>query len=334
MQSFSPQSALAAVHPLFLLLFAALVAFSPDCNAGNVNAGDAAAPSTAVHGKLESRTTTVDGVKQVEYFVAVGNRRYTLTGDADALAPLPKLRRKWITVSGESASNELDAGLTNTSDPAKTVQLSLSVASADDIAVQKPQAIIGVVKVAGSGRKAIHSIVAADRTYGVANPKDTRKLAAFAGKNIACTGQLAADDHEWHASELDSVERKLLPGEREPANEREAIAGAWKGQLDVLELPSSSGNARKGLYPIELEVDEKVKAAKGKVFDLYAVDSIRIRKFRAKTRAIEFDLNYTLPGGGTYTLLMTGSFDDAWRKLSGTWKSSFLGSGTFDMAYR
>ena len=283
------------------------------------------APKTAlVQGKLGSRTLRDGAQKTTEYFVEVGKCRYTLVGDAEVVSVLAKHRRKWLSVSGACEASAL------TEEKGERT-LTLTVASASDVQAQKPQTLSGIVRVDGKGTQATCGLESDDGLIHVEASTDRRKLASFLGKNVECTAQLTSDGSTSFASALKDVKRKLLPGERDPKNEREAVAGSWKGTLDVKVLPSQAGSSRKGKYPLEVRVDEKLEKATGKVMGTYAVDSIRVRKFRLRTRAIELDVNYNLPGGGTYTLTCKGSFDESWRKMSGSWTSAYVGSGDFTL---
>ncbi len=279
----------------------------------------------ALRGKLDVRNVLRDGDRVREPILMVGSRVYALEGAADVVEALVSWRRKFVDLDGVDVP---DVGEAN--------EARVTIGSLDDCAVQEPVALEGVVTASESDAKkrtTTYAIVRGDRRYVVADSSDIRKLKAFEGKNVVVKAQIADDGSVGAVESVDDVERKLLPGEREPRNQKEAIAGNWKGVLDVKKLPSNPGGSGKGKYPVAVTILDDGEGASGKVFGRYTVERIRLRKFRAKTRALEFDIEYSLPQGGTYSIMLDGAFTADWKTLEGSWSSSFLGSGDFQFEY-
>lgn len=288
-------------------------------------ANEAATSPVSLRGKLDVRNVTLDGERVREPILAVGKRVYVLDGDADVLETLVSWRRKWVDLS------EIEVPEAGDADEAR-----VTIASIEHCAKQEPVALEGVVTATvtdAKKRSVTYALVKGDRRYAVQGSSDIRKIKAYEGKNVVVKAHVADDGTNGAIEAVAEIARKLLPGEREPSNQKEAIAGSWKGVLDVQELPSVSGGAREGKYPAAVTVDDDGESASGKLFGQYSVERVRLRKFRAKTRALEFDIEYTLPNGGTYTVMLDGAFAADWKSIEGSWTSSFLGKGVFRLDY-
>ena len=130
---------------------------------------------------------------------------------------------------------------------------------------------------------------------------------------------------------MKSVERKLLPGERDPQSGEAAIGAAWMGTLTAVKVPKGIPGVKPGDFPIAFQSDASLETTEGRVMRSYDVVGLRSRKFNRKKRTATIEVAYSF-GQGSYAIMLEGTFGPDWKTFTGNWKSGFLGSGTFVIA--
>jgi len=121
------------------------------------------------------------------------------------------------------------------------------------------------------------------------------------------------------------------PSARKPATLAEALAGKWAGKMTVVD-PGQKKLAKPGDYELSLVLDGIWKATSGKALGFNIVEGAQ-KAFDPKTRGIEFILSYQVGGSMKFPLVFKGAFSEDWSTIKGTWSSSYVGSGTFEIAW-
>lgn len=300
-----------------------LLALAPLFGVATAAAEEVVAPKTTnpilVRGRLASEKVRVGDERVLEYFVSVGARRYVIDGSEDVQARLNRLRSRYVTF--ETVIPD-----------AKAKRIEISLERADAVSLQEPTLLEGVVRMVKPEKgPAIWRLESSGRIY-IVDKRDVRRFKNFIDLNVVAKGVLTTDDLFGGIEKVSSVERKLLPGERAPEDGMTAFAGRWSGNLTATRIPKGIPSAKLGDYPIAFSADPAERGAKGRLMSTYDVVGSRVRSFKLKKRSIEFDIEYSF-GQGSYAIRCEGSFSKDWKTIEGTWKSGFLGSGPFKLAF-
>ena len=280
-------------------------------------------------GKDPPKTLTVSGKlvahavegKAKEFLVAVGDRTWRIAGDAPVVERLTRLRNKYVSARGTPAPT--DSRLT----------MVLTVASPDAIAALERAPVQGTVRTREEegAKSPVFYLEREDGEVGI-DGRDARRFEEFVGIHVEATGYLVADDRSASLEGVRSVERKLLPDERDPKNGEEALRGSWDGTFTALEVPKGVP-AETGDYPVTIRTGEDIGKCTGRFLSTYDIVGLRVRKCSMRLRSIEFDLEYDF-GTGSSSVRCEATFGPDWKTLSGRWKSGSIGSGTFEIAWK
>jgi hypothetical protein len=99
---------------------------------------------------------------------------------------------------------------------------------------------------------------------------------------------------------------------------------------------SSSHNrarTRGDAFGFAFHIAEDRAKTTGRLLETYDIDGARLQKFKVKDRSARVDLSYTF-GKGSYPVRLDGTFSEDWKTFAGEWSSSFLGGGTFEVAFK
>jgi hypothetical protein len=262
-------------------------------------------------GQLQPKKAT--GAEPEAYWIQVGKTRYALALDGLGAKSAAKLRGKFVVATAE------------------LVDGSARVAGKNSLLPQKAHAISGYVRAAKDKAFPLQ-LEAKDAKYLV--PKSAaRKFKKFVDGYVTVHGLLTSDGKFRQFETVKSVAPALAPGARNPRKGEEAMAGSWKGKLLAEKVPAGVPGAKVGdKFDVNFDATEALKKVVGRLASTYDVMGLKIRKFSAKKRTAKFDLDYTF-GSGSYSVRFEAKFADDWKSATGTWKSSFLGSGTFTMKW-
>lgn len=252
--------------------------------------------------------------------IDVGRNTYRLLGDAEVLARLGKLKRKYLEVRGVIGKTETKNTFT------------VSISAIKDIAQQKPAAVRGTVRSSDGDARKPSYVLAADSAEIHVELKSGRKFAAFVGLHVEALGFLSADTEVTILEKVTKVKRKLLPGERDPKDAPEALGGKWKGAFVATEIPKGVP-LKPGDYGVRFSADEKLSKVTGRLMKTYDIVGIKVRKWNQRSRTIEFDIDYDF-GRGSSSVRCSGSFGPDWKVVSGEWKSGSIGKGTFRLVWQ
>jgi len=271
----------------------------------------AQAPKNAplrLSGRLEPKRA---GTEPGPLWLRVGPVRYEFTLGDEAAKAAAKLRGKFVVLTAQ---------------PDRKSQGTVIVRP-DALTPQARQTLPGYVR-ATADKKFPYRLETKDGVFVIA-AAEARKFKKHVGGYVAAQGNVTTDGTYRQLEAVRAVERTVPPGARQPRKGDEALAGRWKGTLLAKEVPAGVPGAKPGdTFPVSFAADKKLKAVTGRLADTYDVNGVRARKFSAKRRTVTFDLDYTF-GSGTYSVRCEGKFTDDFKKITGTWSSSFLGKGSF-----
>jgi len=287
-------------------------AAEPDSESESEAAAEERPKLDVLNGKLSVRKTD-DGSKRLD--VEIGKTRYRVLGADTAKAS--KLARKHVRV----------LGLIDKAQDALTIELG----EQGGIEAQERTPVQGTVRPA-PGRKGALVLEGNDVTYAIARA-DSSKFKSFAGKHVESLAFLVSGPGYAALASVKAVERKLLPGEREPKSGAEAIAGTWVGRVIAVNVPGGVPNVKKGdSFPMSYTTDAKFEKTTGRLMNQYDVVGTKLRKFHAKKRTADVEFAYSF-GSGSYAIRLIGAFSEDWKTFTGEWTSGFVGGGTFELRF-
>jgi len=250
--------------------------------------------------------------------VQVGENSYRLIGDAEALARIGKLNRKFLIVRGVIGTTETEHAFT------------LSVRELKDVVPQEAGAFQGTVVIAEEDARKPEYVLQADSGEIRVEQKSCSKFAPFVGLHVEAFGYLSSDGDLAILEKVSKVERRLLPGERDPADATAALCGEWKGAFVATEIPKGVP-LEPGDYGINFSAAEELSKVTGRLMRTYDIVGIKVRKWNPRSRSVEFDIDYDF-GQGSSSVRCIGAFEADWKTVSGEWKSGSIGKGTFRLA--
>lgn len=264
-----------------------------------------------LRGKLDVKTSK-DAPPEVR--LVVGDTSFLVEGAAEGAS---KLRRKLVEATGRVEYRDGAAVLV--------------LDEPESIAEQEVSSVEGTVTADDEARSGL--VLLGDDASWIVPHKAKRKFADFVGKHVVARSRVESGPGHRALVSVESVERKLLPGEREPESGEAALTGAWSGTLTATRVPSGIPGIEAGAeLPLVFTTDIEAATTSGRLFDSYDVVGIRLRKYKAKRRTVEFDVDYSF-GEGSYAVRFEGAFSEDWKTLTGEWRSGFLGEGTFDLRF-
>ena len=271
-------------------------------------------------GRLEPRKLAKDAPPR--YWIQVGPTRYALELDPAMTALAKKLRGKFVA---------FDA----TREPKGAESVILRPRGKQPLAAQERATLVGYVRAAPKTqrKKMPYLLETTKGNYRVA-ARDGGKFRKLVDGYVTVQANVTSDGKFHQLEAVKSVDRTLAPGARAPKKGEQAVSGSWKGTLVSVKVPSGVPGVKKGdRSPVSFRGDEKLRKVTGRLLNTYDVIGVRVRKFSAKKRTIRFDLEYTFGQGG-YSVRFEGKFSEDFKKLTGEWTSSFLGSGTFELDWK
>jgi len=294
--------------PLIFVMFLAL--FAPEKESVEIQLQGELQPKNAAKNAAKKDS----GAEPESYWIQVGTTRYLLVLDATGAKTAAKLRGKFVTATGTM------------------IEGSARLAGKKSLVAQKPQGISGYVR-ASKDKVFPLRLEAKDATYLV--PSDAaRKFKKHVGRYVTAQGFVTTDGKSHQLDVVKSVAAALPPGARNPRKGEEAMTGSWKGTLLAEKVPAGVPGVNAGdKFAVSFAATDALKKVVGRLMSTYDVTGLKIRKFSAKKRTAKFDLDYTF-GSGSYALRFEAKFAEDWKSATGTWKSSFLGSGTFTMTWK
>ena len=216
--------------------------------------------------------------------------------------------------------------------------VSIRLSGADALAAQERHAIRGTVRARADeqgrpDKDVPFELVAEDAVYAIPR-RDAGRFAAFEGLHVEAESYEIRGAGHAELRDVRSVVRRLLPGERDPQNGGEALAGTWEGSVIVERVPGGVPGIEPGdRFGLSLTTDASHETTGGRLIDTYDITGVRVQKFVQKRRTTVLDVSYTF-GAGDYTVRLEGTYGPDWKSLSGTWASGFLGSGTFELRWQ
>lgn len=247
-------------------------------------------------------------------YLVAGEHRIELVGfDAPSAK---KLRRKVVTARGR-----LDT-------PGKVLVLD----DGKDLVLQERHEVTGTVTESEDVKSGLLLVAADGREYEV-DRRDASKFKEWIGRHVAAQTQRVKVPGHAALVDVKAVERRLLPGEREPDSGESALAGAWTGSMLAEKVPSGVPGVKAGdSFALAFVTDAELEETSGRLFATYDVVGLRLRKWKERTRTVEAELSYTF-GQGNHAVRLEGTFSADWKTYTGSWSSSFLGSGTFELRF-
>ena len=297
----------------FLLLALLLLAVSP----AHADEGAQLRAALLLQGKLSSRSATRDGAKVTLYLLTIGPTTVeidTAGVEADALR---KARGKYVTFRSPTVPVRPEGSGGYVLDGAATVE------------VQELAPLVGVVRATTAKRRTTYTVENAEGAWRIAS-RDARRFKPYVGMQVEVRCYRVTDGRWFALEKIKDVERKLRPGERNPTSGAEAIGTAWKGTLTATEVPKGIPGVKPGDFALAFTTDAALAKTSGRLMRSYDVVGVRVRAFKLRTRRATIELAYSF-GQGSYALMLEGTFAEDWRSVRGTWKSGFLGSGTFTL---
>ena len=287
-------------HALSFVLALTLLALGAPAHADDAGTTQA---GLQLEGRLGTRTVTKDGEKRTLYQIPVGGTTYeidTAGVEADALR---KAKGKYVTLLVEDGAT---------------------------FAVQQRAPLAGTVRAAKEGKKTVYRLETPEGLWQIP-ARDVRKFKKFVDVHVEATCYRVSDGRFRAVDKVKSVERKLLPGERDPQSGAEAIGTKWMGTLTAVKVPKGIPGVKPGDFPIAFKSDATLESTEGRLMRSYDVVGLRARKFNRKKRTATIEVAYSF-GQGSYAIMLHGTFGEDWKTFTGDWKSGFLGSGTFVIA--
>jgi hypothetical protein len=305
-----PVARLLALPLLLALLSAPAQAEDADEGAGKVG--------LQLEGRLGSQTVTREGEKRTLYVIKVGKTTYELDTAGVKADALRKARGKYVAIRAGAPQAPADDGPRGVLASSMTLEL-------------QPQAgVAGTVRTASQGKKTVYALETNEGLWQIA-PSAVRHFKAFVGRHVQVACFRVTDGRYRALDKVKRVVRKLLPGERDPNSGEDAIGGGWKGALTVVEVPRGVPGARTGDFAISFRSSAALAKTEGTFTNVYKIVGVRARKFSRKKRKAVVELAYSF-GQGSHAITLKGTYGPDWKTFSGTWKSGFLGHGTFTLA--
>lgn len=284
-----------------LIVVMALALFAPEKS-----------PQIEIQGLLQPKKAT--GADPEPYWIQVGTTRYPLALDELGVKTASRMRGKFVIAAGD------------------LVDGTARLAGKKSLSAQKAQSISGFVRTAKG--KAFPLRLDAKQGGYLVSAAAARKFKKHVDRYVLVKALVTSDGKYRQLETVSSVARALAPGARDPKKGDAAMTGRWKGAMLAQKVPAGIPGVNAGdSFAVSFVAGEALKKVTGRLMSTYDVNGLKIRKFSAKKRTAKFDLDYTF-GSGTYSVRFEAKYAEDWKSATGTWKSSFLGSGTFKMTWK